>query len=280
MSSKTGSISVSLGSSITKALVAVNAKHASFTASGSKLGSALSSGVGKGAAKAKTTVIRSISTITVSINSFYGSFYAAGSYLVTGFANGISQNMYKSTAKAEAMAKAAKNAAEKALGINSPSKVFTEIGSYTGLGFVNGLTSFVDKAYDVAIQMGETARDGLNSAIKKVATFIDSDIDSEPTIRPVLDLSSIKSGAREIDGMFSSSPALTATVGSISTMMNSRNQNGVNDDVVSAINKLGASLGNLGGDTYHIDGVTYDDGTNVSDAVRTLIRAAKIERRV
>ena len=38
-------------------------------------------------------------------------------------------------------------------------------------------------------------------------------------------------------------------------------------------------LGNIGGDTYVIDGVTYDDGTNVSDAVRTLVRAAKIERR-
>ena len=56
-------------------------------------------------------------------------------------------------------------------------------------------------------------------------------------------------------------------------------QNGVNDDIISALNKLRGDLGNIGGDTYVVNGLTYDDGTNVSDAVRTLVRAAKIERR-
>ena len=31
--------------------------------------------------------------------------------------------------------------------------------------------------------------------------------------------------------------------------------------------------------SYTINGVTYDDGTNVSDAVGSLVRAIKIERR-
>ena len=35
-----------------------------------------------------------------------------------------------------------------------------------------------------------------------------------------------------------------------------------------------------GGNTYQINGITYDDGSNVRDAVETLIRASLIERRI
>jgi hypothetical protein len=68
--------------------------------------------------------------------------------------------------------------------------------------------------------------------------------------------------------------------GSINTMMNRRNQNGVNDDVVEAINNLGTLLGMSGGNSYTINGITYDDGSAISDAVNALIRATRIEGRV
>jgi hypothetical protein len=62
-------------------------------------------------------------------------------------------------------------------------------------------------------------------------------------------------------------------------MMN-RSQNGETSDVALAIKDLGKMLGNTSNNTYNINGVTYDDGTNVSDAVKALVRAARIERRV
>ena len=62
-------------------------------------------------------------------------------------------------------------------------------------------------------------------------------------------------------------------------MMNSR-QNGNNGDVISAINELGKRIGNASGNTYQINGVTYDDGSNISDAVKTIVRAARVERRI
>ena len=34
------------------------------------------------------------------------------------------------------------------------------------------------------------------------------------------------------------------------------------------------------GDTYTIDGITYDDGSNISDAIKTLVKATRMERRV
>ena len=63
-------------------------------------------------------------------------------------------------------------------------------------------------------------------------------------------------------------------------MMNRRIQNGTNDDVVSAIEGLGRRIGNMPRNTYQVNGITYDDGSNIAGAVRELIRAARVEGRV
>ena len=211
----------------------------------------------------------------------YDKFYSAGSYLVDGFAAGISENSYKAAAKAAAMAKAAAKAAEEALDINSPSKVGYGIGGFFGIGFVNALDDYANAAYDSSFEMADSAKGGLSDAINKVKNFINSDIDTQPTIRPVLDLSDVRSGVGAIDGMFGINPSVgvLANVGSINTMMNRRIQNGTNSDIIMAIDKLRKDLGNVGNTSYNINGVTYDDGSNIAEAVQAIIRAAKVERR-
>ena len=228
--------------------------------------------------KLKSSMSKSISSVVTSIRSYYTSFYTAGSYLVTGFANGISANTFKAEAKARAMARAAKEAAEEELDEQSPSKEGYRIGDYFAIGFTNGIGNNVRTAFSVGAEVAKSAKNGLNKTAEKLRKAINADMNLQPTISPLLDLSNVKSGVKSIGSMIGNpSLEVMSNVGSISMMMN--RQNGVNDDVVSAINKLRGDLGNIGGDTYIVDGLTYDDGTNVSDAVRTLVRAAKIERR-
>ena len=51
-------------------------------------------------------------------------------------------------------------------------------------------------------------------------------------------------------------------------------------DIVSAIDKLRRDVNSSSGTTnYNINGVTYDDGSNISTAVGEIVRAARIERR-
>lgn len=276
---RSSAVSTSLNSVVTKSLTVISGKSSKFASAGTKMGQALGKGITKGAAKAKSEILKTLASIVTVMNGYYSHFYAAGSYVVDGFANGISANTYKARAKAKAMANAAEEAAKKALDERSPSKVFYKIGDFAGVGFVNGLSTYVDKARDVSDSMGVSAKKGLNDAISKINNFISGDLETRPTIRPVLDLDDVVSGARSLNGMLETSPAIGLT-GSINTMMNRRIQNGANSDVISAINKLAGKLGNVGGDSYTINGVTYDDGSNVSDAVKTLVRAAKVERRV
>ena len=114
-----------------------------------------------------------------------------------------------------------------------------------------------------------------------MTSIINDDIDAQPTIRPVLDLTNVKKEAGYISGLFNSSASVgvDAELSSISTMMNRNRQNGANDDVVGAINKLRKDVNGISKPTYNVGNVTYDDGSNVSDAVETLIRAIVVDGR-
>ena len=124
------------------------------------------------------------------------------------------------------------------------------------------------------------AINGTKNAISKIADVINSDVDTQPTIRPILDLSNVTSGAGRINRMLNITPSVgvISNVRSINSMMNEL-QNGSNNRVVSAIDKLSKKLGNASSNTYNINGITYEEGSDVSDAFKTIIRAAKIERR-
>ena len=164
----------------------------------------------------------------------------------------------------------------------SPSKLTIKAGKWLGEGLVIGIQNMGRAVYKASYGMGETAVNTISGAVARVSDFINSDIDSQPTIRPVLDLSDIKSGVNTISGLFSGETLAynTSIAGSIASSMSSKIQNGGNNDVISAIEDLGRKLSKSSGNTYSINGITYDDGSNVSNAVRDLIRAVAIERRV
>ena len=164
---------------------------------------------------------------------------------------------------------------------NSPSKATIKAGKWIGEGLVIGIGNMSRQVYDAGSNLGRTATSTISSAVSKIASAIDTNIDAQPTIRPVLDLSDVRSGAGAIGGMFNgASVGVSANLSAISSGMAGYGQNGGNGDVVSAINKLRKDLGNISGNTYQINGVTYDDGSNIKDAVSAIVRQAKIERRV
>ena len=208
----------------------------------------------------------------------------AGKDLVAGFVNGIKNNQWLASNAGSSLGRAALNAAKKALDSHSPSREAMKLGNYFGEGLVIGIEDYESTVYHTGYDLADTARMGLSRAISKVSNLITNGIDEQPTIRPVLDLSDVESGAGYLNSMFNHNPSvgLMTNINAISRGMDSRSQNGMNNDVVTAINRLRKDLGNVGGTTnnYNVNGVTYDDGSNITEAVRTLVRAAKIERRV
>ena len=259
----------------------MESKKAAFNSAGVAFMDQLISGIRRMGSGVKSAVNSSIDSAVGGLRSYYGSFYSAGAYVAQGFANGISANSYLAAARARAMASAAANAARRELDEHSPSKVFYKIGDFAGLGFVNALRAYADKSFSAGSNMAESARDGLSKAIGQISDLISSDAETQPTIRPVLDLSEVESGVGAMNGLFAMTPSVgvLSQTRRISSMMN-RRQNGSNDDVVSAIKDLKGQFGKSQGNTYIINGVTYDDGSNVTEAVKALVRAARVERRM
>lgn len=153
----------------------------------------------------QTSFISTFSNLATScvnaLRQHYSDFYYAGAYVVEGFANGIAKNTYLAEAKARAMAEAAAKAIDEELKINSPSKVSEASGDFFGLGFINAIDAYQKHAYDSASGMAESARNGLTAAASKIQNAIEGNLDTQPVIRPVLDLSSIQAGSQYLNGL-------------------------------------------------------------------------------
>ena len=205
-----------------------------------------------------------------------------GGYFASGFANGISMKAYLAREQAAAMARAAAEAVKSALSISSPSKVTYEYGRFFGEGFGNAIEDYSDTAYKKASILANTALDALGNSLNVIDEVFASEDIYEPLIRPVVDTSEIQNGAAYIGQILSSSAPidLTSNVKGITYSLDARRQATSLDDVVSALGLVEKSTSSMrGGDTYNVNGITYDDGTNVAAAVKTLVRAVKIDRR-
>ena len=202
---------------ISACLTVIKNKYAEFTSTGRECMVKFIAGVRSKDSELRTAFTTTLSGSVTAIKDYYSQFKSAGSYLVDGFCDGISENTWKAEAKARAMAAAAAEAAEDELDEHSPSKRFYGIGNFAGVGFINALIDNVSKAGKAGREIARSSIDGLNDIISKIADYVDADMDVQPTIRPVLDLSAVEAGTGRLNTLFSRNQAL-----SVSTGMNDR----------------------------------------------------------
>lgn len=282
MRSGLGTLQSTISSIISSSVSSIRAQSASFQSAGSTLVARLAGGISSGKSAVSSAVMSTLASSSATIRGYYGSFYSAGSYIAQGLANGMRSRLGTIRSAAAQMASLAAQAARAAAQVHSPSRVFYKIGGYMGQGLVNALDDYGQTSYKAGKALAESATDGLTKSISTLGDYLNSDLDVNPTITPVLDLTNVESGATKINSMLGNmTPTrVLGQVDSIDRMMNSRIQNGSFSDVVNAVDRLRGALNNVGNTTYTVNGVTYDDGTNIAVAVGDLTRAIRLERRV
>lgn len=128
----------------------------------------------------------------------FASWTEFGQYIVTGLIDGINSRAEAAISAAERLANAVADAVAGALDIHSPSRVFRRFGEYIDLGLAQGITRHSDEAVNATQRLSTNVREAMAQAL----AMINGEIDTQPVIRPTLDLSDVQRGWGEASSMF------------------------------------------------------------------------------
>lgn len=123
------------------------------------------------------------------------------SAIIEGITGGLSDGVNAVIEGAKGMAKSALDAAKNLLGINSPSKRFYEIGGWTAEGFADGINHGAPDAASASSAMGLAALAAMQDAFAQIVSTLESDMDFNPVITPVLDLTDIRKNMPEVESL-------------------------------------------------------------------------------
>lgn len=235
-------------------------------------------GIKAKAADAKKSVDQTIDNAISGAKDLGGKLVYAGKQLINGFKNGIKAKAQSAIDSVTSVVTGAINKAKKLLGIHSPSRVFASIGKFTVEGFTNSVKKNGYKAISSVGNMATNVIDTFSAAVKGIGDTIGPDIN--PVITPIVDLTDVKNGGKTIDGLLG---GLTSIGGGISASLTSSikmSRDSSNYEVLSAIDALKDTLSRPNNvNNYNLAGITYDDGSAISNTIGDLVRMARVERR-
>ena len=162
-------------------------------------------------------------------------FKDIGQQVLRGLNNGINSKDPDVLKSVTNLCEAIDQRARRTLKIESPSKVFAKIGEYIDLGLAQGISDNVSAVETSANRMAQATIDNMRDAISTIQAVVDSDLDVEPVIRPVVDTSNMSN----LDSLMSSTFGTNVNMPQASFMQTSNLiSNTDNTNVVEAVNAL------------------------------------------
>lgn len=208
---------------------------------GTTYGESLTDGVATGIENTQQEAVDAAGTmvekIETKVSSATSSFASIGSNIARATGQGIYNNTSYATVAAGEMINRIIAEANRKAGIRSPSKVFMQIGKFLDEGAAIGIRR---NAYQVEKSSGEmidSAITAFRDPLNGLADLLASDIDMNPTITPVIDLSNVTAGASAINDMMANrySIGLAGTTRSLSNSMKIQNGNTTVADAIASL---------------------------------------------
>ena len=267
----------SIASSITKG---IGEKESSIKMAGQKLAKALMNGLRS--INVTTQPKLMIASVISSLKGHTSDARTIGANISAGLANGISSGKSDVINAAAEVAAAAITAAKSKLKEKSPSRVFMGIGNYASEGLAIGIMDGAETVAASASSMASAAVTGVQNVMKQVADAFDSEDVYSPVISPVVDMSDVNASANTIMGIFGGGSelgyALNGIVGADRAIRSSRSTDH-SLDIVKAISDLGSDIRSNPTTVTNVNGITYSNGTEIAEAVDTLVNAVIAGRR-
>lgn len=124
--------------------------------------------------------------------------------LINGLKKGIEDTASAVVKSVQKLADDVISTATSAFDTHSPSKVFERIGMYNDEGLAKGISDYASVVTDASEDMANDTIDSVADVIANMSNILDGEMDTEPTIRPVLDLTDIMNGTGTIDDLLNS----------------------------------------------------------------------------
>ena len=223
-----------------------------FNSSGSGLVDAMAGGMGSNTA-ANTAASTMASNAAAAAGSKTGEFETSGKNSVKGFINGLKDSKLLAQVRSAAakVALKAKEGLNTPLEVKSPSRATMRTGRYFDLGFANGITKYGKAVDKSATGVAESSLNTLSGTFNSLSSLADDNIDVQPTIAPVVDMTNIRSASGYMNGVFADRSFGVRTslmASSIATSAGTATKAGQfgSPDVVSAIHEMNSRIGILG----------------------------------
>ena len=167
------------------------------------------------ASKLSTFVSTFLSTAKPEFETLKDSFNSSGYNLGLGLGNGLTSSGKVVKAVATAWANGILAAINKALRIESPSKKTMETAKYLTLGFTKGMNKYGSGAEKSLYWFGSSVIDESNDILAELSSALATDVDFDPVVRPVVDLSDVVSSSKRMNGLLSADRSI-ALAGNVS----------------------------------------------------------------
>lgn len=160
---------------------------------------------GKGAVLAINDINKDLNSVSSGLGKDTSEhLYQAGVDAAKGLVEGLKAEKQSLKKQMEEIADYMVDAIKKKLEIKSPSRVFKKVGAYAGEGIAVGVKSTSDMVAKATEDVGEGAMDALRAVMSDIGNGIYDDINLDPTIKPIVDLSEVRSGASKINSFLAS----------------------------------------------------------------------------
>ncbi|HMS83610.1 MAG TPA: tape measure protein [Nitrospira sp.] len=166
---------------------------------------------------AKTAVDELVGTITGAITTGLdlkgdssAVFETIGIFAMKGLAKGLKKRKGHVYQRIREIAEGMIAELRKTLQIKSPSKVFEDLGQYTTLGMANGLANGAKHVNSAITDVGDGAVNTMQKSVSQLSDILGKNIDANPVIAPVLDLTDVKAGAKQISDLTNVTPITAA----------------------------------------------------------------------
>lgn len=242
-------INVTINSLMARVIALITSKQAMFHQIGILLMAMFNSGLTISGSVVPSTITSIVDMAKSALDGYYQSFYNAGAYLGDGLVDGINSKKQAAYDAGYALGQAAVQGEKDGQQSNSPSKLTIKAGKWIGEGLVIGMDKMAKSVYSSGKSMGQTAVDSISGALTYVADVANGGYDITPTIRPVVDMSSVRPerinlGANLDVSMIRPINSLSQIVSDAQSEINASNQkvidavNGLREDIVTLYNAV------------------------------------------